>query len=270
LKLSREIGWQAGESYARWALAMVYGPMGRFGEAIAEAQNGLAIAVDIDHLQWMAGAYIILGYLYIDLLHWETAREMSELALLRAKEVGSRNLIDLSTGALAQAHILLGDLEQARACFEPAISPETPMSSQGQRVLWKARAELALAESDSSLALHIVDRLISAGPSMPSDGVISVLWHLRARIMLAAGKHAEAERLLLAGIKNARHFGEKTLLWRLYGTLGRVYRVQSRAPESSEAISKAQEIVDDLASTLREEAMQDSFVQKAKDRLEEG
>jgi tetratricopeptide (TPR) repeat protein len=218
----------------------------------------------------MAGAYIILGYLYIDLLHWETAREMSELALLRAKEVGSRNLIDLSTGALAQAHILLGDLEQARACFEPAISPETPMSSQGQRVLWKARAELALAESDSSLALHIVDRLISAGPSMPSDGVISVLWHLRARIMLAAGKHAEAERLLLAGIKNARHFGEKTLLWRLYGTLGRVYRVQSRAPESSEAISKAQEIVDDLASTLREEAMQDSFVQKAKDRLEEG
>ena len=243
--------------------------MGRYGEAIKEAQTALAIAVEIDHFQWMAGAYGTLGYLYLDLLDWELAREKFELALAIAKEVGSQYFINSSAGELAEVHILLRDLDQARACLEPEISPETPMNSIGQRILWKARAELALADGEISLALQIVDRLISAGASMPADGVISILWHMRARIMLAAGKYAEAERLLLAGIKNAQYFGERALLWKLYGTLGLAYRDQSLNLESSKAIRKAQEIVDMLASTLPDKAIQDEFTQRAKEHLED-
>jgi tetratricopeptide (TPR) repeat protein len=270
LQMSREIGWRAGESFACWSLAQIYGVMGRYGEAIEEAQTGLAIAVEIDHFQWMAGAYGTLGYLYHDLLDWEMARGNYELALEIAKEVDSQYFINSSAGELAQAHILLGDLAQARACLEPLISPETPMISVGQRILWKARAELALAESDNSLALQIADRLISAGASMPADGVISILWHMKARIMLAAGKQAEVERLLLDGIENAHHFGEKAQLWRLYGTLGRVYREQSNSTKAEAAISTAREIVDDLAATLPERDVRDSFIKRAQDHIEEG
>jgi predicted ATPase/class 3 adenylate cyclase len=269
LQMSREIGWRAGESFACWSLAQVYGVMGRFGEAIEVAHIGLAIAVDINHLQWIAGCYTSLGHIYLDLMEWELARDKYELALLHAEEVDSQNLISSSTGPLAQAHILLGDLAQARACLAPVLTPETPMISIGQRLTWMARAELALADSDISSALQIVNRLVSAGESMPADGVISILWHLRARIILATGKHAEAEQLLLAGIENARYFGEKALLWRLYETLSRVYRVQSRVSESRKTILMAQEIIDDLTTALPDETMRNSFSQIANGLLEE-
>ncbi len=269
LQMSREIGWRAGESYARWSLAQIYGAMGRFGAAFDQAQSGLAIAVEIDHVQWMAGANNTLGHLYLDLLDLKLAKEKYELALFHAKEVDSQNFISSSTGPLAQAHVLLGDLAQARSCLAPVLTPEIPMISIGQRLMWKARAELALAEGDLSLALNIVERMASVETSEPVEGTISILWHLWARIMLATGKHSEAERLLLAGIENAQYFGEKSLLWKLYGTLSRVYRVQSRESDSGKTILIAQEIIDDLIATLPEKTMRNSFARRANGLLEE-
>jgi predicted ATPase/class 3 adenylate cyclase len=269
LQMSREIGWRAGESFACWSLAQVYGVMGRLGEAIEAAQIGLAIAVEINHLQWMSGSYGSLGYLYLDLLEWELAKEKFELALLHAEEVDSQNFISVSSGPLAQALILMGDLKQARAYLAPVLLPKTPMISIGQRLMWKARAELALVEGDIASALQIVDRLVSLGVSIPADGIMSTVWHLRARIMLATGKHAEAERLLLAAIENAQYFGEKSLLWKLYGTLLQVYRIQSRVQESSMTLLLAQGVIDDVTSTLPEETMRNNFAQRANSHLEE-
>jgi tetratricopeptide (TPR) repeat protein len=243
--------------------------MGRFGAAFDQAQSGLAIAVEIDHVQWMAGANNTLGHLYLDLLDLKLAKEKYELALFHAKEVDSQNFISSSTGPLAQAHVLLGDLAQARACLAPVLTPEIPMISIGQRLMWKARAELALAEGDLSLALNIVERMASVETSEPVEGTISILWHLWARIMLATGKHSEAERLLLEGIENAQYFGEKSLLWKLYGTLSRVYRVQSRESDSGKTILIAQEIIDDLIATLPEKTMRNSFARRANGLLEE-
>jgi hypothetical protein len=49
------------------------------------------------------------------------------------------------------------------------------------------QADLALAESDISLGQQIIDRLLSEGASTQTDRVISIVWHLCARIMLASG-----------------------------------------------------------------------------------
>jgi predicted ATPase/class 3 adenylate cyclase len=269
-KLAHQIGWRAGEAMACWQLAQTFGEMGFFGEAFAAAQDALAIAEEIKHIQWMAATNNVWGFLYLDLLDGEKARVHQALSLQHAREVNSQYFINISLGPLAEAHILLGDLESARTCLAPIISAKMPMSTQGQRAMWLARAELALAEGDYDLATKIVDDLITTAASLPAGGVISSLWYLRARILLAKGNAEDAGGLLRAAIRNAQRLGERTLLWRLYGTLGHVYRGQSKVDESGEAMKEALEMVDNIATTLPEKEMQADYSRRAKGYLEKG
>jgi tetratricopeptide (TPR) repeat protein len=268
LKMAREIDWKAGEAYGASTLAQIYGAMGRFSEAFMQAQKGLKSAIEIEHTQWMSLSHMVLGHLYIELLNEEKAIEHLKDSVELARKVDSRFFIVSASGALASAYILADDLGQARSCLEEIMTPETPLSTFAHRKCLGAMAELALAEGDLSAALEIIDKLISTAASMPSDGVITTIWEIWARIRLAEGKPEQAESLLLTAIPNAKHFGEKSLLWRLYGSLGRAYREQERWPESKSALLNAQEVVDELADTIPEKELQARFTRRAKRYLE--
>ncbi len=267
LELSREIGWRAGESFANWSLGQIYGVMGRFGEALVEAQIGLDIAIEIEHLQWMSGAYLTQGHLYLDLLDAQAAGDRFERSLDMAKQVGSLNFINSASGGLGRACVLAGDLERAHDALAAVLGGEMPLQSLGQRISWVARTELALAEGEIDLALDTVARL-TAATSRPVEGIISTVWHLRGKILLAGGAPQEAEACLLAAIQNASHFGETTMLWRLHGTLGQAFRAQSRPQDEKKAILKARQIVKEISSTIPDRSLRKQFVERARAQLE--
>ena len=117
IKIALEIGQRSAETYALFALGQYLGPRGEYAYALKVAQEGLALAEQIEHHEWMTNGYWTLGALYLDLLALPEARTSLEQAFTLAHEVGSWNWIRIVSGFLARVLILQEDFKQAE--FDP-------------------------------------------------------------------------------------------------------------------------------------------------------
>jgi tetratricopeptide (TPR) repeat protein len=265
MRISQEVGSLSGEAWVAWSLGQLEIVQGCYGQALEVMQRGLCIASQIGHCEWIVGNQCALGQLYVELLAPERARLHLEAALTLAEELRSRVWIHLATGALAVAHSLLDALVGAQACLESVLSAETPVDTQGQRYCWGRQAELALCRGDPEQALDIVERLIASAPGLTPGRVITFLWKLKGEALSAMGQMDQAHTLLQEAIENAQAAGERSLLWRLHTSMGRLYRAMDRQPESEVELSRARERVEELADTLPCGELRDNFLQRAYD-----
>ncbi|MFQ5859688.1 MAG: tetratricopeptide repeat protein, partial [Anaerolineae bacterium] len=212
LEIAREIGWRAGEAYALLELGYCLGPLGEYASALDCARAGLDVAQDIAHHQWMTGAYCALGALYLDLLALPAARQHLEQALALAKEVGSWHWIRTATGHLACTCILQDELTLAETLLNTALGSDAPCRTIGERMVWCARGELALAAGDPDLALQIADQLIASAANLTPEQAIPRLWKLRGEALAALDRTEEAEVELQAAQETARVLGARPML----------------------------------------------------------
>jgi len=262
-RITREIGSPAGEAWVRWSVGLLDIVQGRYGQALEAIRDGLDIATQIGHREWIVGNRCALGTLYAELLAPEEALRQLEAALTQAEELRSRALIHWATGALAATYCLRDDLAQARKLLESVLSAETPMDAMYKRYCWASRAELALCQGDPALALDIVERLIASASGMASERVLTFLWKLKGEALAAMGRTEEACSLLRAAIENAREVGERFLLWRIYASLGRLYRAMDRQREAESEFSAVCELIEELGDTVPDETLKDNFLQGA-------
>jgi tetratricopeptide (TPR) repeat protein len=162
---------------------------------------------------------------------------------------------------------LLDDLTAAQTCLDTAFSKQLPMDAIGNRYCWARQAELALLQGDAALALDITERLIGSAPGMSLRRVITFLWMLKGEALAVMGCTEEACSLLRAAIENAREMEERFLLWRLHASLGRLCRAMGRQSEAEKEFSTARELVEELANTVPDRELRDSFLRRARDRL---
>jgi tetratricopeptide (TPR) repeat protein len=97
--------------------------------------------------------------------------------------------------------------------------------------------------------------------------VIAFLWKLRGEALAAMRHVNEADALLRAAKENARATGERSLLWRLHASLGRLYCAMNRQAEAEQEFSTARELIEDLAATIPDDALQDNFLRRANCKL---
>jgi tetratricopeptide (TPR) repeat protein len=257
---------------------MLHTVHGNFGRALKDVQNSLRIASEIGHREYVVGARFALGVLYSELFAPDQARGQLEEALTLARDLRSAAWIHPVSGALARAHLLLGDLKSAQGCLETVISAETPMDTLGKCYCWVRRAELALLQDDPTLALDIVDRLIASAPGMAPGRVITFLWQLKAEALAAIGRAEDAGAkdagakdariehalsLLHEAIENAGGNGERFLLWRVQASLGRLHRAMGQQEAAEKEFSAARALIDELAATIPDETLKDRFHQGA-------
>jgi tetratricopeptide (TPR) repeat protein len=266
-RITREIGSPAGEAWVRWSVGLLDIVQGRYGQALEVIRDGLDIATQIGHREWIAGSRCALGTLYAELLAPEEALRQLEAALIQAKELQSRALIHWATGALAATYCLRDDLAQARKLLESVLSAETPMDAMYKRYCWASRAELALCQGDSALALDIVERLTTSASGMAPGRVITFLWKLKGEALTAMGHTEEAQTLLQAAAENAQATGERFLLWRIHASLGRLYCAVGRQQEAEKELSTACQLIEELADTVPDEAVKANFLQRAHNML---
>jgi ATP/maltotriose-dependent transcriptional regulator MalT len=133
------------------------------------------------------------------------------------------------------------------------------MQTMSQRQVWCARAELALAQGDARQALERVERLIASAPNVDRWGehAIPRLAHLHGEALWALGRVREAEAVLQAAGEAADH--DRPRQWRLWATLGQLYRAQGRHDEAEEAGGFARTIVEELAATLDDALLREGF-----------
>jgi tetratricopeptide (TPR) repeat protein len=263
IRIAREIGIPANEAWILWSLGLLYIVQGNLGRALEVTQNGLRIASEIEHREYIVGTLSILGGVHIELYAPEEARRQLEEALVLAKELRSQHWIHQVTGSLAAAHHMLGDLAQAQTYLETVISPQAPMDTINKRYCWARRAELALFQGNPTLALEITDRLIASVPGMSSDGVVTFLWKLKGEALAAIGRTDEAISLLRAAIENARATGERFLLWRVHASLGCLYQTLNHQTAAQQEFSAARELIEELAATIPDGALKDNFLRGA-------
>ncbi len=270
LGLALDMGWRAGECYARWVLACNYGVAGRFDAALEAGHHGLTTAREIQHRQWMCGSSATLGVIYCDLFALDEAESHLEEALSLAHEVSSANWINQSSGNLAAVQVYRGKLEGAEATLKAVLSEDTPAQTPGQRLCWQARAELAIAQNDPRKALAIANRLVETAANLTPDLVITRLWKLRAEALIAMGQSKEAESLLRAAAQNAEALGDRNALWQVLAALGRLYTKQTHLERAESELASAREVYLDIAESISEHSMRKNFLYHAEQLVTPG
>jgi ATP/maltotriose-dependent transcriptional regulator MalT len=263
LKSAGEIGQRSDEAQTLIQVAMCLGPRGEYARALEVAQRGLAIAEEIEHRQWMTAGHRALGALYLDLLALSEAKPHLEQALTLAQEVGSRNWIRIISGFLASVYLLQHDLARADSILTAALEADAAMHMLGQRLVWAARADLALARGDPDLALHITDQLLASAIGLSSESSIPRLTKLRGEALIKLKQAAEAETILQNARTTALKHGLRPLLWRICLTQGKLAHSQRRYEEAERQFAEALELLEDLARKVPDQTLHQHFLQHA-------
>lgn len=263
IKIAREIGQRPAEIYALCGLGQYLGPRGEYAYALQLAREGFALAEQIEHHEWMTYGHWELGALYLDLHSLSEARASLDRALALAHEVGSWNWIRIVSGFLARTLILQHEFALAESILTAALEPDAPMQTIGQRLVWAARAELALARRDPDQALEITNRLIASAANLSDGHVIPLLWKLRGEALAELSHIEEAEMVLRAAQEAAQAQGLRPLLWHICLSLGKLYQNQGRQEDAEQAFSIARTTIEQLAANVADEHLREHFLSQA-------
>jgi DNA-binding NarL/FixJ family response regulator len=271
LALARVIDWRPGEAHALMVQGQIQSTRGAYGAALEAMQAGLALAVTLEHSGWQLYGHLMLGALYRDLLMLPLARAELEQALTLARRLDALYWIRTAAGFLASAYILDGALDQADALLREALEPQTPAVTLGERHAWCAQAELALARNEPARSLDILAKLYAAAPHLPPQGqqTIPRLALLQAEALLALEREMEAEQLLQATYTISRTRSIRPVQWRILARLAVLFQARGQRDAAERARTQVDALVAELAASIPDQALRDSFVRAASAQLQQ-
>jgi ATP/maltotriose-dependent transcriptional regulator MalT len=167
------------------------------------------------------------------------------------------------SGYLAITCVAQGERERAEAILGEALTQDTPMQTQGQRLCWFACGELALARGKPETALRIADGLIASASNVTRETIIPRLWKLRGEALATSGKTRQAEKVLQAAREAAVEEGTRPLLWRIHVALAKLIQARGRREEAAAEYSAVREITQSLAANIPDENLQGIFLEQA-------
>lgn len=135
------------------------------------------------------------------------------------------------------------------------------MLTLGERQIWFARAELALAGEEPAVALEIVDARLAAERAANPDSTLGVprLTLVRANALAALGRSDDAERALDAARAEATAQGARPTLWRIEAASGHLHRARKRRLEARRFFDGARAIADELAARIPDDDLRACF-----------
>lgn len=255
IQLANEIGWRAGESYARVVTAGLLLAQGRYDRASELAEESLAISRQIEHQQWQVASLCALGAIGCSLYLYSQARSNLEAAMELAQSIQSGVWIGEVGRYLVHCYLALDQPEAAEAVLD-WLPLDAPADTQTHRNGWQARAEIDLYKSEPAPALEIASRLIaSAQLQAGSPVVIPALCKLRGDALFALGRAGEAIGSYAKGIRAAEEQGQLPLAWRLHAALGQVHQHLLRPRKAQGEFNAANTILAQLAAKIPDRAL---------------
>lgn len=271
LALARAIGHRDAEAYTQEMLGLNLGTRGDYAGAWLAAQQGLTIAEDIDHGAWQILGHCLLGLLLHDVLAFERAEQHLTQAHILAQAHGSGHWLRFTTAFLALTLVANNDLTRSEAVLDAALAGATAPVTFSLRLLWSARAHLALAKHDANQVLALTDEIFLSDPNHPGNDISCMprLAQLRAAALLAQNRHGEAENLLRATRAVASARGARPRIWRVDVALGQLYRSARRHAEAQQAFAQARALIGELAAGLHETELRMTYLERAGHMLPE-
>ena len=270
-RTAHDIGWRAGEAFARFLSADCLAWRGEYDRAIPLAREALALAQEISHLEWTAGTLRLLGAMCLDLLAVDTAREQLEEAHAIARRLGSYVWIRWTAAPLAVARARTADVPGALEVLDSAIKLEassvvrradSDQLTLGERRLWLARAEVALVRQEPTEALAIAERRLATERAANPASTLGVprLSIIRGEALRALGKYTEAADAFDVAHAEATAQGARPMLWRVQAGRGQLHRIQRQRLEARRAFDSARAIAEELAIRIPDEQLRKAFI----------
>ncbi|MEP6732759.1 MAG: AAA family ATPase [bacterium] len=264
--MASDIGWRAGEAFARFLLADCLVWRGDYTRALQRARESLAIAEEIEHLEWQCGAHRMLGVIALDLCAIPEAYKHLRDAHDIAKRLGSATWIRWTGAPLAIALVRAGQSSHATSVLDDVdrLVPTRTSSADGahrtigERYVVIARAEVALATGDTSEALAIL-------PEHDAIGTPRVAL-MRAQALVAEERWDEASAVLSAARSDAMTYDARPLLWRIDALQGAVFLGERRRLDARRLFDLARVTAMELVTDLDEAVLVRAF-QAGVDRL---
>jgi DNA-binding CsgD family transcriptional regulator len=270
VRLARQMDWPAGEAYADLAAGTLLASFGQFGRGLALAQQGLQMAMEIEHQQWIVAGRCHLGFIHVLMLEPAMALHHLHLGLSLAEQLGSAWWLDSICAHEALAYLLEGRRKQAERSLQTRMARtslmQEPRTLTERRLLW-VWGELALANGESQLALQIAEQLIASAPGELRTQPIPRLLKLKGEALIALKRPQEAVEALQEARRGAQERRDAPLLWQVHASLGSLYRLLKPSTlwlqEARNALKAAREGVEALAQTIEDAELREHFLQRA-------
>lgn len=258
VRIAADIGWRAGEAFARYLLADSLTWRGEYTRARVQAHEALAIAEDIAHREWQAGAQRTLGFIAVDLGDIDTAVREHERAHAVARQLNSATWMRWTGAALATALVHARQFERANELLDDIRELVPPSSSRvivpasatptlGERSLTLARAELALARGEFEQAHVLLPEFRFA--ESPRAAL------LQARIFIAQTQWDDATVMLDLARTEATTQGAQPILWRIEAAHGEVHLGRRKRRNARRSFDTARAVAKDMIDALDDETM---------------
>lgn len=267
IQIAQDIHLPATEAYARILLAHVLGLRGNYGRAINEAEKAQKIAQRIGHRMWQINAHIILGWLYLELLDYNTALYQLEQIIDEIEQIQSIYMIFLASSVLSRVYMAHQQVAKAEQVLNRVIAPDMPMQTLAQRLVWAAKAEISLFNQQPKTTLDIVDKLINSAYNRNKPTVIPRLWYLKGKALVDDRSETEAEQFLLAGYDAALIYDNRPMAWRIAVELGKLFLRRSKREMAQDYFDSARQIIEQLAGEIQLDELRDYFSSQASKHL---
>jgi DNA-binding CsgD family transcriptional regulator/Tfp pilus assembly protein PilF len=262
LLLACQMNSPSGQAFVEIATTAVLFSFGEFGPALAHAQEALCIATTIEHQEWVAATYGMLGQLYLLLLELDKATSYLEAGVAGAQALGSAIWIGLLTPYLALAYVLRREFPRAEAMLKTIKSRDQEAGNFFERQAARIWGELALAQGEPAVALHIADQLLASAPGDEHQPIPHLLT-LKGEALLALKRLPEAAEALEEAKRGAEQRQAPSILWRIHRSLGHVYHLLKQEDQVQREYSCARDIITKLAATIDETALREHFLHAA-------
>jgi DNA-binding CsgD family transcriptional regulator len=263
LSLARQVDSLTAQAYVGMAAGGAFASFGELGRGLLHGQESVRIATEIQHTQWMAGAYFTLGHVYLLLLQANLAVQALETGLALANDIGSAWWVGNITAYLARAYLLQGALQRAEEVLQAVMArSQQPINSPERRIRW-AWGELALAADEPELALNIADHLLASVPGATRGQPIPWLLKLKGEALGALSRREEAIEALEEARLGALARQEQPLLWQIHRALGRQHRHLKQEDLAQRTFTAAREGINSLAKTIDDGYLHEHFLHSA-------
>ncbi len=259
LQISEEINNLWGQSYDRMLMAFVCFESGQLGRGIQLAEQSVQLA---DQAGLIASSISLRSELALVYTHCgapEKAYPLIEQALqvAAAKQPAWKTF---PQAIKVRMHLLEGDLQSAeQTAGNEIIQPTSIPYARYTIFVCLANIELAVAKGEYDKALSLTEKLLDETAPLTRVDVPDVLrW--KGIALMGLDQLDEALQVLAQACSLAKAMDSKPQLWSILASLADVNSKLGNRKEAESNRKEARKIVEQIAESLREIELRDSFL----------
>jgi ATP/maltotriose-dependent transcriptional regulator MalT len=159
-------------------------------------------------------------------------------------------------------HLLVDDIESAELAMGNAMLQPTSIPYARYTIfVCLANIELAVLKHDFERALALADELLDEVMPLTRVDIPAVL-HCKGNALAGLGRLEEALQVLTEGCSLARETDSNLHLWMILVDLADVRIHLGDAPGAQENLTQARQIVENIADSLVDVGLRDSFLNR--------